>query len=132
MDIKREPQKNTKKWILGGIGVVGLVVVTIALMSLKPAAPSVDGSTIYRDTVERGEMVLEVRGPGTLEPEQVRFISAVTAGRVEKRLLLPGARVEVETVILELSNPDVEIQTLNADRQLTDAQSTLEIGRAHV
>ncbi len=125
MDIKREPKKNTKKLVLGGVGVVGAVVLTILLMSLKPAAPSVDGSTIYRDTVERGEMVLEVRGPGTLEPEQVRFISAVTAGRVEKRLLLPGARVEVETVILELSNPDVEIQTLNADRQLTDAQTTL-------
>lgn len=125
MDIKREPQKNTKKLILGGVGVLGLVGVTVALMSLKPAAPSVDGSTIYRDTVERGDMVLEVRGPGTLIPEQVRFISAVTAGRVEKRLLLPGARVEVETVILELSNPDVEIQTLNADRQLTDAQSQL-------
>jgi len=85
MDIKREPQKNTKKLILGGIAVLGLVGVTVALMSLKPAAPSVEGSTIYRDTVERGEMVLEVRGPGTLIPEQVRFISAVTAGRVERR-----------------------------------------------
>jgi len=126
MDIKRDPQKNYKKWVLIGVGVAGLVVVTIGLMSLKPAAPTVDAGVIYTDTVERGEMVLEVRGPGTLVPEDTRFITAVTTGRVEKIHLLPGTTpVEPETIILELSNPDVEIQTLNADRQLTDAQSQL-------
>ena len=126
MDIKREPQKNYKKWVLIGVGVAGLVGVTVALMSLKPAAPTVDGGTIYTDTVEQGEMVLEVRGPGTLVPEDTRFITAVTNGRVEKIHLLPGTTtVEPETIILELVNPDVEIQTLNADRQLTDAQSQL-------
>jgi HlyD family secretion protein len=126
MDIKREPQKNYKKWVLIGAGVVGLVGITVVLMSLKPAAPTVDGGVIYSDTVEQGEMVLEVRGPGTLVPEDTRFITAVTTGRVEKIHLLPGTTpVEPETVILELSNPDVEIQTLNADRQLTDAQSQL-------
>jgi len=126
MDIKRDPKKNYKKWVLIGVGVAGLVVVTVALMSLKPAAPTVDGGVIYTDTVERGEMVLEVRGPGTLVPEDTRFITAVTTGRVEKIHLLPGSTpVEPETIILELSNPDVEIQTLNADRQLTDAQSQL-------
>ena len=126
MDIKRDPQKNYKKWALIGVGVIALVGVTVALMSLKPAAPTVDGGTIYTDTVEQGEMVLEVRGPGTLVPEDTRFITAVTTGRVEKIHLLPGTTpVEPETIILELSNPDVEIQTLNADRQLTDAQSQL-------
>jgi multidrug resistance efflux pump len=126
MDIKREPQKNYKKWVMIGAGVVGLVGVTVVLMSLKPAAPTVDGGVIYSDTVEQGEMVLEVRGPGTLVPEDTRFITAVTTGRVEKIHLLPGTTpVEPETIILELSNPDVEIQTLNADRQLTDAQSQL-------
>jgi HlyD family secretion protein len=125
MDIKREPQKNRKKWILGGVGVVGLVGITIALMSLKPAAPSVERSTIYPDTVRRGEMVLEVRGPGTLVPEDIRWITAVTAGRVDKKNLQPGVSVDPNTVLLELTNPDVEIQTLNADRQLTDAQSQL-------
>jgi HlyD family secretion protein len=123
MDIKREPQKNRKKWILGGVGVIGLVGITIALMSLKPAAPSVERSTIYPDTVRRGEMVLEVRGPGTLVPEDIRWITAVTAGRVDKKNLQPGVSVDPNTVLLELTNPDVEIQTLNADRQLTDAQS---------
>jgi len=126
MDIKRDPQKNYKKLALIGVGVVALVGITVALMSLKPAAPTVDGGTIYTDTVEQGEMVLEVRGPGTLIPEDTRFITAVTNGRVEKIHLLPGTTpVEPETIILELVNPDVEIQTLNADRQLTDAQSQL-------
>jgi len=125
MDIKREPQKNRKKWILGGVGVIALVGVTVALMRLKPAAPSVERSTIYPDTVRRGEMVLEVRGPGTLVPEDSRGITAVTAGRVEKKNLQPGVNVQPETVLLTLTNPDVEIQTLNADRQLTDAQSQL-------
>lgn len=126
MDIKRDPQKNYKKWVLIGVGVVSLVGITVALMSLKPAAPTVDAGTIYTDTVEQGEMVLEVRGPGTLIPEDTRYITAVTAGRVEKIHELPGTTpIDPQTVILELSNPDVEIQTLNADRQLTDAESQL-------
>jgi len=126
MDIKREQKTNYKKWITYGAGAVGLVVITFILMSLKPAAPSVDAGTVYPDTVRKGQMVLEVRGPGTLIPEDTRFITAVTAGRIEKIHLLPGTTpVEPETVILELSNPDVEIQTLNADRQLTDAQAQL-------
>jgi HlyD family secretion protein len=125
VDIKREPQKNRKKFILIGAAVLGLVAVTVALTRLKPAAPTVELSTIYLDTVEQGEMVLEVRGPGTLIPEDIRWITAVTAGRVEKLNLLPGVSVEPNTVLLELTNPDVEIQTLNADRQLTDAESQL-------
>ena len=125
MDIKREPVKNRKQIILIGAGVLALVVVTILLSRLKPAAPTVDLGTIYLDTVEQGEMVLEVRGPGTLVPENIRWITAVTAGRVEKLNLQPGVTVEASTVLLELANPDVEIQTLNADRQQTDAESQL-------
>ena len=125
MDIKREPQSNKKKWVIGGVAGLGLIGITAALMSLKPAAPTVERPTIMADTVKKGEMVLEVRGPGTLVPEDIRWITAVTAGRVEKRHLLPGVTVDTGTVLLELSNPDVEIQTLNADRQLTDAQSQL-------
>ena len=125
MDIKREPQKNRKKYFMIGAGVAALVVVTFALMSLKPASPTVELGTIYLDTVERGEMVLEVRGPGTLVPENIRFITAVTAGRVEKKYLQPGVSVEPSTILLELTNPDVEIQTLNADRALTESESQL-------
>ena len=126
MDIKREQKKNYKKYIMWGGGGVALLVITIILMSLKPAAPTVERSTIYTDSVRQGRMVVEVRGPGTLIPEDTRFITAVTAGRVEKIHLLPGTTpVEPGTVILELSNPDVEIQTLNADRQLTDSEAQL-------
>jgi multidrug resistance efflux pump len=125
MDIKRDQPTNYKKRILIGAAVVGLLVATYALMRLKPAAPTVEASTIYRDTVEQGEMVLEVRGPGTLIPEDIRWITAVTAGRVEKKNLEPGVSVEANTVLLELTNPDVEIQTLNADRSLTEAESQL-------
>ena len=125
MDIKREPQSNKKKWVIGGVTGLGLAAVTVALMNLKPASPTVERPTIMLDTVKKGEMVLEVRGPGTLVPEDIRWITAVTAGRVEKKNLQPGVTVEPATVLLELTNPDVEIQTLNADRQLTDAQSQL-------
>ncbi len=125
MDIKREPVKNRKKIILIGAGILALVVVTILLSRLKPASPTVELGTIYLDTVEQGEMVLEVRGPGTLVPEDIRWITAVTSGRVEKLNLQPGVTVEANTVLLELANPDVEIQTLNADRQQTDAESQL-------
>ena len=125
MDIKRDQPKNYKKLILIGAGVAGILAATVALMRLKPAAPTVDASTIYRDTVEQGEMVLEVRGPGTLIPEDIRWITAVTAGRVEKKYLEPGVAVEVGTILLELTNPDVEIQTLNADRSLTESESQL-------
>src|ERR1044071_7838640 len=125
MDIKRDPQSNKKKWVIGAVAGLGLNAVTVALMNLKPASPTVERPTIMLDTVKQGEMVLEVRGPGTLVPEDIRWITAVTAGRVEKRHLLPGVNVDTGTVLLELSNPDVEIQTLNADRQLTDAESQL-------
>ena len=123
MDIKREPPKNRKKWVIGGVVGAGLVAMTLALANLEPAAPTVEAP--WLDTVQQGNMVVEVRGPGTLVPENPRWISAVTAGRVERLHLLPGDSVKPETVILELANPDVEIQTLNADRALTDTESQL-------
>ncbi len=104
---------------------VGLVVMTVGLSRLKPAAPSVEGGTLWTDTVTQGPMVREVRGPGTLVPEQIRWVTAVSAGRVDKKLVLPGARVTAGTVLLELSNPDVQIQLLQAERQLTDAEAQL-------
>ncbi len=125
MDIKRERTKSNKKYIAIGAGVAALALVTAFLGQLKPAAPTVDLGTLYMDKVVRGPLVREVRGPGTLIPEQIRYITAVTAGRVDKRHLRPPAEVTPETVILELTNPDVEIQVLNADRQLADAEANL-------
>jgi multidrug resistance efflux pump len=125
MDIKREKPKSIKKPVLIATGVLAVAVVTVLLGQLRPAAPTVDGGTLYTDSVVRGPLVREVRGPGSLIPEQIRFITAVTAGRVEKRHLRAPAEVTPETVILELVNPDVEIQVLNADRQLADAEAAL-------
>jgi multidrug resistance efflux pump len=100
-------------------------VITVALGRLGPAAPGVDRTSVWTDVVKRGEMVRQVRGPGSLVPEQVRYIAALTAGRVERRLVEPGTVVDSATVLLELSNPDVEIQALDAQRQLTAEEARL-------
>lgn len=125
MDIPRERRPDRKRFLYIGGGVVALLVVTVGLSRLRPAAPSVDRGTVWTDTVRLGPMVREVRGPGSLIPEQIRWVSAVTPGRVERKLVLPGERVTAGTVLLELSNPDMQIQRLQAERQLTDAQAQL-------
>jgi multidrug resistance efflux pump len=99
------------------------VLATVALRDLKPAAPKVDRAAVWVDSVVRGPLVIEVRGPGTLVPERIRYISAITAGRVEQRLAQPGQEVKAETVLLEMSNPDVQLQALESERQLTVAQA---------
>ncbi|MEJ2218469.1 MAG: HlyD family efflux transporter periplasmic adaptor subunit [Gemmatimonadota bacterium] len=125
MDVLLEQKTNRKKYIYGAIGILALVAVTVALARLKPAAPTVDRATVWTDTVKRGEMVRQVRGPGTLVPEHIRYISAVTAGRVEKRLVDAGAQVEPGTELMDLENPDVRLQLLEAERQLAAAQASL-------
>jgi multidrug resistance efflux pump len=126
VDIIREqkPKKN-KRIIQASAVVIVLVLVTVGLRSLQPAAPSVQRATVWMDTVQQGTMVRQVRGPGTLVPENMRMITAVTAGRIEQRYLLAGAEIQAETVILRLSNPDVEVQLLQAQQQLSQAQAIL-------
>lgn len=125
MDIPRPPKTNTRRYLYAGGALAGLVLVTVALSRLDRAVPTVEGSTLWIDTVARGEMLREVHGPGTLVPEQIRWIAAVTAGRVERKHVEPGAKVSASTVLVELSNPDVELQALEAQRQLTEAEATL-------
>jgi HlyD family secretion protein len=123
VDIPRAPARRGRQRLLyGGLAVLGLAGATLGLRSLKPAAPSVDRAAVWIDSVQRGPLLIEVRGPGTLVPERVRWISAVTAGRVEKRLAEPGQEVNPETELLELSNPDVQLEALESERQLTVAQ----------
>jgi HlyD family secretion protein len=123
VDIPRAPARRGRKQLLyGGLAVLGLALATAGLRSLKPAAPSVDRAAVWIDSVQRGPLLIEVRGPGTLVPERVRWISAVTAGRVEKRLAEPGQEVNPDTELLELSNPDVQLEALESERQLTVAQ----------
>jgi len=107
-------------------------LLTVFLTSLKPAAPAVDRGTLWVDSVRRGEMVREVRGPGTLVPEHVRFITALAAGRVERVLAQPGQHVKPETALLDLSNPDVQIQALQAEQQLTAARAELVSQRTNL
>ena len=125
MDVARAKQPNTtrRNQLIGG-GVV-LLALTIWVARMKPAAPTAERPTLSIDSVVSGAMLREVRSPGSLVPEQIRWISAVAPGRVEKKLVQPGERVTAGTILMELSNPDVEIQLLQAERQLTDAQSQL-------
>jgi multidrug efflux pump subunit AcrA (membrane-fusion protein) len=120
VDIPRAPARRGRKQVLfGALAVVGIGVATLGLHGLKPAAPRVDRATVWIDSVQRGPLVIEVRGPGTLVPERIRYISAVTAGRVERRLAEAGEEVKPETVLLVLSNPDVQLEALESERQLT-------------
>jgi HlyD family secretion protein len=125
LDIKREPPKKTKKYIAGGVVIVGVLVISAFISRLRPAAPPVERATLWIDTVKRGEMVRSVNAPGTLEPEHVRIIVAVTSGRVETLPVLPGVNVTPDETILTLSNPDIDLQTLQYQQQLTQAYTTL-------
>ena len=136
MDIKREPPKKRGKYIMIGVGVAVLGITTVALGNLEQRAPSVDRATLWIDSVSRGTMTRQVRAPGTLTPEHIRYVVAVTSGRVEKLPVRPGVTVSPETVILELSNPDVQLEMLNAQSAVTSAQqnyvtlqTSLESGR---
>ncbi len=130
MDIPRPSRPKTRKYALYGAGLLIVLVTTVAVARIEPAAPSVDRAGIWTDTVKRGTMVRQVRGPGTLVPEQIRFISAVTAGRVERVLVQPGTEVTPETELLLLSNPDVQLQSMEAQRQVAGSEANLANLRA--
>src|SRR5512144_1135172 len=118
MDIPRKSQARRRliRRIVYGIIVLGAVGgISWYVMRLKPADPSVDRATVWIDTVKRGPMLRQVRGLGTLVPEEIRWVPAVTEGRVERKLVQPGARVNADTLILELSNQQLEQETLNAE-----------------
>src|SRR5256884_519470 len=105
--------------------VIGVVLATVGLSRLKPAVPSVDRSTVWIDTVKRGRMVRQVRGLGTLGPEEIRWIPANTEGRVEKIIVWPGTQVESDTVILELSSPELEQSAHDAESKAKAAEAEL-------
>lgn len=129
-DIARDPSflKRRRLRRIGYAIVAALVLITVSIVlaRMEPAAPSVDSDTLLRDSVKRGSLVRQVRGVGTLVPEDTRWIPATTDGRVEQILLRPGAEVGPDSVILELSNPQVEQEALNARLQLQSAEAQLE------
>ena len=126
MDIVREDfaaQRRRRRVIYAVIGIVAIVLVTVGLSRLKPAAPTVDRGTAWLGTVERGAMLRQVRGLGTLVPIDIRWIPAQTDGRVDSIPVLPGAKVKKDTVLLTLSNPQLEQETLNAKFALSAAEA---------
>jgi HlyD family secretion protein len=129
MDIAR-PSNARKKKIRNAIYiVVGLLVVggvSVGLSRLKPAAPTVERAVVWPDTVKKGNIMREVRGLGTLTPEDIRWIPATTQGRVEKIILRPGTQVKADSVILELTNPTLEQQLQDAELKLAASVAGLE------
>jgi HlyD family secretion protein len=125
MDIPRLPQKKRGRYVAIGAGVATLVLIGVLVASMPTAAPGVDRATLIIDSVQRGTMVREVRAPGTLVPEHVRLISALTAGRIERLPVRPGATVASGADLLEMSNPDVQLEALEAGRQVTAAEGAL-------
>jgi multidrug resistance efflux pump len=117
------PKKRGKLYVAAGI--VGAVIITAALSQLDPAPPSVEREIAWMDTVERGPMTRQVRGAGTLVPEHAQLISAITAGRIEQVFVDPGTMVEQGQLLIKLTNPDVQLQLLEAQRSLSNAMTTL-------
>ena len=138
MDIARPSnasQRRRRQIIYVAVGVVLLALTTMGLSRLKPAAPTVERSTVWVDTVKRGSVLRQVRGLGTLVPMEgsIQFLPAITEGRVDKILELPGAQVKADTILLEMSNPQLEQEALDAGFKLKAAEAdykNLEVGLA--
>jgi len=126
MDIPRPDQskaKRKKRILYASVAALVLVGITVLLARLKPAAPTLERNLVWIDTVKRGQMLRQVRGLGTLVPEEIRWIAARTQGRVDKIILRPGAIVTPDSIILMLANPDVVQAAANADSQLQAAEA---------
>jgi len=129
MDVERKDfkkKRRRRRILYGTITAAAVILLTVGLSRLEPAAKSVSRQSVWVDTVERGSMVRRVRGPGSLVPEEIRWITASVDGRVEQRLLEPGVEVEPDTVILELTNPEVEQSLEDARLALQAAQAKLK------
>jgi HlyD family secretion protein len=126
MDVPRPEWARAKKKrqiVYSGLGIAAVLLVTLGLSRLKPAPPTVERATVVIDTVKRGPMVREVRGLGTLVPVDIRWIPASTDGRVERIIVQPGSKVSTDTMILELSNPELQLQALDAESQFRSAEA---------
>src|SRR5258708_37641416 len=121
MDVPRPDvarKKRKRRFMIIGASVLGLIVISVVIARLKPAAMTVDRASVWIDTVKRGPMLRQVRGLGTFVPEDIRWIPAATEGRVERILVRPGTAVEAGTVLIELSNPELEQAAQDAALQL--------------
>jgi len=128
MDVQRQGVKKRKlirRIIAGVVLVVAAGAITFGVSRLQPALPSVEAGTVWPDTVKRGPMLRQVHGLGSLVPEEVVWISAVTDGRVEKIYVQPGTVVKPDTIIMELSNPALTEAMLGAEFDLKQEQANL-------
>lgn len=135
MDIARPSNARQKQLKRAGYAAIGLIVVagiSFGLSRLRPAAPTVDAATLWPDTVKRGPMVRQVRGLGTLTPEDIRWIPATSQARVERIVLRPGTPVKAGDVILELSNPELDQETQDAELKVESAEASLANLRVQV
>jgi multidrug resistance efflux pump len=131
LDVLRvKPARRSRRPIVIGVGAVAVILATVGLSRMGTAVPQLEGATLLVDTVHRGPMVRDVHGTGTLVPEDQRYVSALTAGRVDRVLQRPGATVDANTLLLVLSNPDVQLEALDAERQLKLAEADLASARA--
>ncbi len=129
MDVVRTgvtQKKRRARWLAGGAVAAVLALVTVGVASLDPALPSVDRDTVWIGTVERGTLIRQVRGHGTLVPEELRWIQAETAGRVDAIKVAPGDRVTARQVLLELRDPEVERAAVDAESALRRAEAELD------
>ena len=129
MDIPREgaARKRLVRRVAAGVVVLTAIpLITVGLSRLKPAAPEVERATVWLDTVKRGPMVREVRGLGSLVPEQILWIPATTDGRVERLLVLPGAVLKANAVLMVLNNPELDLSALNAEYEVKAAEARLK------
>jgi HlyD family secretion protein len=124
--------KITRRIILASAALLLVTGISYGLSRLRPAAPGVDGASLFSDTVKRGDMLRAVHGTGTLIPEDIQWIPALTTARVSKIILRPGATVKPESVILELSNPELERDTLDAEYQLKAAGAQYQSVKAQM
>ena len=127
MDISRPAEERNRRkrrrMLYWGAGAVAILLVTLGLSRLESAAPRVERATVWTDVVKRGNMLRQVRGLGTLVPEEIRWIPAATDGRVERIVIYPGTEVTADSVVLELSNPELQMSAEEAEAELRSAEA---------
>jgi len=126
MDIQRPNAARNRlirRVVNTAVGLLLILSVSLGVSRLKPAAPVVERATVWIDVVKRGPMVRQVRGLGTLVPEEIRWIPALTEGRIERIRVLPGALVKPDTILLDLSNPELQLAVVDAQAQLKAAEA---------
>lgn len=126
LDVPRKDaafKRRLRRTLYVVITIASVVTIAIGVSRLRPAAPAVDRGTVWLDTVKRGPMLRQVRGLGSLVPEEIRWIPALTDGRVERIRVLPGAKVTKDTVLVDLSNPELNLAVLEAEFQLKASEA---------